>query len=1257
MTDATVVIVPIRVDALMVNYAVAQDPFYQAPLDFKGDFTDPEPVPLIQPAFKFDKQGGMHLHWHLPRALGHGRIAADTGGRIRFPKVPNRWLVLRYHHPRDRAVTADPDAAGWLVHSDYLSDDDEEATSPVGPKLWMGRHIDLATTAWKESESTPPAQHGFDWPMTALGPGLPNFAAFQPYCRDVFSLHDPLAATGVKGAKPASLAAGRLSYLVVGWHAGSEHDVLHPAEIDAVLGFFGTPQAERHSGTALEVFGWRLAGGDTGTLTRSLYAGTVLAVDWDPDTKRPAPVAPGYPVDPGAVKIAVGHDAADATAALLEQNMPAKLDNLDQNQGFNPAAAADLLHAFQIGHLDTLERAATDAGVRELLDSLTHRLWFQPTPGGMQWRAHGPGDGHQTEPAKATRGALATLNQAQNTCDQAALAAVAQQRTVYELWWLSQTGKQHQVDKELTAAAQQLADLAKRLKDALAGRDKAKDEAVKVLPKDWSLKSVPRPPFNRAADPVILVRGAGTAGDTSRDVPCRTPDQLISSVTVKLGTEQPITAPAEPPVPAQWASVLATLPKELAPLPGRLAAELYVLHAAACLLTSGDTPLATDSRLVVKAPGALPALTGHWRQPWTPLMVQWLAKCYPLPYHMPDGSAESCWTFDGSGRHLRTDDAIQEALKKIEPYVLKGRSLLSDVPAATLARQVDAYQRTLPADSAAFASLRGETAKWDLACQTVTGLSALLIRRRPGVTLAEPPESLGLRRHAAEVPDPTLPFFQTVQAAHFALDRLVVMDTFGRAAEVVRDTGDKPNNLSYQPVRSRDMTPTCTVTDKFTYRYAELPPRLPQPIRLTMAPLSCTATTSEPATAMDPATRDRVVDTLADPLLRDDTPVCGWLIMRGNPAGQPRWRLGVYGPHGEPLGEIRRIGPDHDPKNTAEADRRAVTWQALPGSTLATPARLWETSFTGAFPGLAGFLHALVDADADAIAAGTTKATGKAGALADLAAAIDAALLNIGGANPATGNRVGAALAAGRPLALVRARVTLELDGPPRIDPAQPDKPGDPDHQTRRWPVRLGFAADLADGLIGYYTAPSSGSHPAGAADYSRLHAVHVPATTSSSYLAAIGTGAGLTVAARPAGPTVDADAAAYVTLLMDPFTAVHAHTGIHPVIDFRLPPAAVADVLDRLDLAVPLGPALARLIPPAPQPAGAAAALPVLDLPCPAAPGQWGWAEHARPSVTTPAGPWIHHALTTTDSDPRLELGTPDAHAGYLTYQSGTHQ
>lgn len=1249
MTDPNVVIVPIRVDALMVNHAVAQDSFYRAPLNFRNDFTDPEPEPLLQPAFTFGKQGGMHLHWHLPRALGHGRVATDTGGRIRFPKVPNRWLVLRYHHPGQRPFTDAPDAAGWLVHSDHLAGDNKSATSCVGPELWMGRNIDLATTPWKESASSPPAQHGFDWPLTVLGPGLPNFAAFQPYCRDVFSLHDPLAGTG---AKPATLEAGPLSYLVVGWHADGEHDVLHQGEIDAVLAFFGTPEPERHSGTALEVFGWHLDGGDPETVTRSLYAGTVLAVDWNPDPKRPAPAAPGYPVNPDAVKIAIGHDAADATAALLEQNMPGTLDGFGTVRNNE---AADLLHAFQIGHLETLERAATDAGRAELLGSLTHRLWFKPTPGGTQWRAHGPGGDHPAEPPKATRGALATLNQAQNTCDQAALEATAQQRIVHELWWLSNTSKVS-VGEDLTRATQKLADLAKRLKEALTGRDRAKDEAIKVLPKDWHLKNVPRPPFNQAADPVVLVRGAGTAEDITRDLPCRTPDQIIGSATVKPATT--ITPPANPPVPAQWPSVIAGLPEDLKPLPGKLAAELYVLHAAACLLRAGGKDPLDDTHLLVQAPGKPAAYTAYWQQPWTPLMVQWMAKCLPLPYQLPDQGAESCWTFDGSGRHLRSDggaDAVKQALKKIKPYDLKGRSLLSNVPGVTLARQVDAYQRTLPEDSPGFRDLRDQTGKWDLTCQTVTGLSALLIRRRPGVTLAEPP--LGLQRHAAEVPDPSLPFCQPVTAAHFALDRLAVVDTFGRAVEVIRTSGHEHNNLSYRPVRSRDMTPAYTVSDDYTYRYAELPPRLPQPIRLTMAPLSRTATTCDPTTVMDAATRDRVVDTLADPFLRDDTPVCGWLVVRGNPGGRPRWRLGVYGPHGEPLGEIRRIGPDHDPKNTTTPDRRAVTWQALPGSAVATPAHLWEATFTAAYPGLAGFLHALVDVDADSIAAGAGKATGKADALTDLAATIDASLLHTGGAHPATGNRIGAALAAGRALALVRARVTLELDGPPRFDPGQPDKPGDPGYEQRRWPVRLGFAADLADGLIGYYTAPSAGTPLAGAADYSRLHAVHLPATTSSSYLTAIGTGAGLTVAARPAGLTVDPDAAAYVTLLMDPFTAVHAHTGIHPVIDLRLPLAAVTDVLDRLSLAVPLGPALARLIPPAPPTADAKTALPVLDLPCPAAPGQWGWAEHARPPASNPADPWVHHTLTTTDSDPRLELGTPDVHAGYLTYRSGTHQ
>lgn len=98
--DGGPLIVPIEVDALAVNEAVRGDSFRRWQLDCHRleHQRNPEPDP-----FEMDDTAvtgrsasdGVYLHWRLPEALCRGRVDPDTG-TVGYPKVPNRWLVVRY---------------------------------------------------------------------------------------------------------------------------------------------------------------------------------------------------------------------------------------------------------------------------------------------------------------------------------------------------------------------------------------------------------------------------------------------------------------------------------------------------------------------------------------------------------------------------------------------------------------------------------------------------------------------------------------------------------------------------------------------------------------------------------------------------------------------------------------------------------------------------------------------------------------------------------------------------------------------------------------------------------------------------------------------------------------------------------------------------------------------------------------------------------------------------------------------------------
>ncbi|MFE4336043.1 hypothetical protein ACFRQM_43815 [Streptomyces sp. NPDC056831] len=260
MSD-TDLIVPINVNALPVNRA------------------------NISNARSFEESdAGVYLQWQLPEALTGGYDHPDNG-QIDFPLVPNRWLVVRYHGPANARQ-----ARGWLVQSDYLERDYPESPqweargtarsltlydSRTGPAR-TGRKLDMTVGSWVKPQG--PAEGLF---LTAAGPGLPTFAAYQPYNENVFSVHDSLVH---RNGDPA-LPDDTLSYLVTGWYSNDGADNLSKS---AGIGELLPPDpAELPPEPAwltgiLDALGQQPPG--SSQTPRTLYSGTALGVTWRHDT-------------------------------------------------------------------------------------------------------------------------------------------------------------------------------------------------------------------------------------------------------------------------------------------------------------------------------------------------------------------------------------------------------------------------------------------------------------------------------------------------------------------------------------------------------------------------------------------------------------------------------------------------------------------------------------------------------------------------------------------------------------------------------------------------------------------------------------------------------------------------------------------------------------------------------------------------------------------------------------------------------------
>ncbi|GAA1880732.1 hypothetical protein [Streptantibioticus ferralitis] len=1270
MTDTSQsLIVPVEVAALAVTGQMTVSSMFRrwVPKFFKRKpRQSPEPDPSAASDLGQPQDRGVYLHWLLPPALVRGRVDLSTGqgteADIAFPTIPNRWLVVRHFRPTAESGKPLPKAAGWLIRSDFL--DPRKGTSPYlhnGESTKIGASIDLENGSWSEPLAPRPQF------LTAAGPGLPDFTSFQPYNANVLSFHDQL---------PDGLidTAGTISYLVAGWYSDADEDPLCARQIEKLLTFRGeaahhTTEQSRFE-AALHALGWRCADG-TRAVHRSLYVGTTLGLAWQVDA-TPDSDLPMFPMRD--MRVAVGNGATDARTALLEETATPR-DRL-------------LLEAFEYGVLDELDDALVDGG-RDILDAAAHRTWFSPTPAGFTWQivdcppAHG-----EQEPARkprpdeevmAERAWLARLNRDQRAFDDAMRDLAALRGRLYGLWWSS--GLEAAPDDFRTDCATQLDPardgLAKRVKsqwEACFGADGARAKIPygdtpsalrasieeyreqhklstgRPLAADRELKRVPAAPYQRPTDPVVLINGPGARMEPPRTTPldCRTPAQLLAGVALEEGI--PTTPSRIPPAPAHLADVTGALP--WAPMADVLA-EFAVLEEAARLVWPSGSPeqrprgpldqisyQGKSLRIHDRAgkDGVWPEFTELWRQPWRPLYLLWQVSCHPLPYLT--GSEESAvanWTFDGrrhrwSGTGNLKDQSIRgrARLSPLPGFALRGRveeyiNRYGDEYADTLRRQADSEQN------------RNQIS------QTLDGINAWLAQRVPAHHF-DPLDGPGRTLLATEpvVPNPAvdeeLRHFDPVRSAQLIFADLTLVDQFGQTCRLVNPNVPAERRLLRAPSVTPDPDPdhpdeplVANASEAgYRDRFVQLPPRLHQPARTRLEWLS----------GRDD---DHPVSVDALPVDPDHTPVCGWLV--------PNAREGtllVYGGKGEGLGELHIAG---------EQGKERVEWIPLPGSPWLTRQTVLADSdtFTTAHPHLGGLVRELLEEPPKPVDPTPAALTRGPAAFRDLLAVIDRALHAIAPAAQHTEPHW--SLLVGRPLALVRARVRIELAGPPAPAPTWSRllsgplaDDGNP-LRSIRWPVRLGDPFRAGDGLVGYFTADPAAS-TAKSTPYHRMYTAYRPPRPESTYPLPIDAAADPRVLAAhtpDSSAPASANAAAWLTLLVDPWATVHAHTGILPVISAALPEPYVRGPLSSLTPSLRTGPLLASVVPGTAVPGATAPSDPTVALPRSTAwQATWSWSE--RSAAGTGTGSWSELALSNTSTGVHPPQSVPVARTGFLT-------
>ncbi|MFB7128221.1 discoidin domain-containing protein [Kitasatospora sp. NPDC056273] len=1122
----TDLIVPVRVRTLMVNDKVKDsDGFCHWNLNFTAMIGERAPAEPPVGRENYDLSFGLRVQWELPEALTRGHYDPETG-ETAFPLVPNRWLVVRYFFsPKDQVRKA----AGWVVHSDYLKESDypdaglghgtsrfatTRGRNPEPHADRIGRKHDLANGPWREPESR-------ELFLTAVGPGIPAFAAFAPFHQDVFMLHDTLE--DIKAEDPLNTYPPNteISYQVIGWYSDPGRDILAQApDIPGLLPPDHTPA------DILTALGWS-APHDAPAAQRTFYAGTSLGIPWKQRNFYPESDMP----DPLTQTVAIGHSTADAAGALVTR------------QTRNPRTG-DLIRALFEGTIDTYGTVEGDIALDEALRS----AWFAGHDGGYVWQIT-PRPSDEPVELPPVPGWLAELNARQAQHDALSITLQQAQSRLWTLWWLRHHSGEHpaQFDAAVADAALDLDDagsLAARTRTLLAQAaqllrqvphgltpeelQEAIDAYVRdpahPLPNALELRRTAREPFHHPADPVVVIEGAGTTEPLSRDaddpLPCRIPSRLLRRVHVD-GNWKPV--PASPLAP------------NLADLPAvcrALIAECDLLDQAFRAPSDSSSGNALADALSDpdnKVDGTLAEYTAVWKQPWAPMYLQWELRYCPTPYHS-DGTDH--WEFDGSdyvwkgtGAERSGENSTGDA--QMRWLVFRDRAFLTPTVPYVLRGQIKRYLDTYPtSDTAGLQQLRDDYEEMHLLSQTLDGFNDWLLQQDGAARMMTPAGSqAALFGDPQSVPNPgpAADFtedqdrFQPVRAGQFFFASLRIIDRFSRFCDITNLVQENYQKLD--TVHADSVKPDAPLYEgvRALKRFFQLPPRLLQDSRVRF----------DPAHAGDSARYTGVVDASTV----DTSPVVGWLMLNH----LDRTML-VYAPDGAPLGELRVVG-----------DQSRTAWNALPHAPHACP-----EDFAEDFPQLSRMLVKLL--------------AKPPAAFDQLVDTIDATLATI--TDPDAQEDRSPTRLIGRPVALIRAALDIELRGAPLTSPSwdvlDPPHPEYPDY---RWPIRLGDPQRLTDGLIGYF---ASSSGPGGATDYTVLNAV--APESGSDYVQPIEFGYDLALPARPGDDAVTH----HLTLLADPHVPVHATTGILPVAALALDADLVHQALARIRASFRLDPLLA---------------------------------------------------------------------------------
>lgn len=1234
-----ILLVPIHLDALYLNEkeSVVEEMTDYSKLPYWDEDGQQNYGPYISDtvlsppfeALNLSLEKGIHLHWALPDGLTRGKVAEDSS--IQFPLVPNRWLIMRRG--------GDLPEKQWVVESDYLYADGAEPEEdtinilhdPTGgdgrPFRYLGRKQELSQwpTGGNAEYVEALSVMGPHARLTSLDNEKATFAAFYPNCRSVFGFHDDLKESPSEG----------LQYDVIGWYSTPDKDYLSKfiqesfkkaetflADLERQLG--GKPPEEVNQTSVVlaaieKKLRWQLPEGvDPATLegmlcySRLTFTASGAVEDPAPQLERPS--------------IAVGNSPTEALAAYLAHQLS---DNPEDR----------LIIEEQLEALELSDRfLGQELDVGPSFDRERHQTGFSGESAGSVWRVTPGGNTFSRADARDSQAQEQTtlppiiadqlniLNLRQQEYDRALAKIGMIREQLYADWHKYMLARYVYGDDENNYVLP-TDDLLKDFID-LDEEDQGKYNGCSISDLEQAIAETGTLTMTTGDEEEVTGADAGSSAPDS--IAARLAEAINDTVTTLNDFNNALRQLlSDQKNPSQLRYLLA-----IESAPGYWEANEPVilmtgdavkygnrhggdgrLHPRGLLECQVLTEAIDMQRLpeatleVLKAKlDALEPVEGEkigfkdWsEQPWHPFLLHWAVKFFPVehssgksdgPYE-PDLLQNNYQLLVNEADLLLQEGAHDNFIDSAEPY--EGACILTPSANTLLQRQIELYltkvllpgypgydESALPPvlppsyprdpdsqgaeNSQNYFSLHWQEVKtWyedeladtseedkvkdpiytalrayellqslDCLAQGLGGFNDALLtyKREMQLEVKDPlavSENQGFHQRVrevlaqAEIPGSLLrgPLifnpFNPWRTGALNISGLRIIDTFGRVKDVV----DLADDETVEVVTTAAMTPPLA-----TNRQVYLPPRLAQQARLNFQWMS--ASQGEMETNDHPAT----------------TPVCGWVV--------PNYldnSLMVYKTHGQSLGMVQVRGG-------------RPQWLPMPGRDSRPEIEEVKSEIN---PYLGQLLDYLVNVQ------------NNESFFIDFLTAANTALESIEPDNYAQHQSI--ALMTGRPLALVRARVNLELKGPPSISQNHADTWVDVnadledtdtiqsrvshDFAKVKLPIRIGDYRQLNDALVGYWIEASDNTYQDGM--FYAPQGIYVPNQNIKTLFENQGD-------ETPDTPinleqTLEPETAQTLAILMDPRGKINATCGFLPARTIIVPPEQYAKALQSIEV------------------------------------------------------------------------------------------